>query len=126
MPLGISDQPDISQRHERRELARGTQAPGIDDVLPRLDAQSPLRLRGSCGPRQYKNISRRPKRQSRATSHRQCKVARAFMRMLKKPSRFVLSRGPPCDVPRGYVSVVPLLAALLARLLSIRFRQQFR
>jgi hypothetical protein len=32
-------------------------------------------------------------------------------RLLKKVSDFVLSRVPPCDVPQGYASVVPLPAA---------------
>ena len=34
-------------------------------------------------------------------------------RMLKMTPRVVLSRVPPCDVPQGYASVVPLPAALL-------------
>jgi len=32
--------------------------------------------------------------------------------MLKQASNFVLGRVPPCDVPQGYASVVPLPAAL--------------
>jgi hypothetical protein len=38
-----------------------------------------------------------------------------FFRLLKMPSRSVLGRVPPCDVPEGYASVVPLPAALLER-----------
>ena len=34
-------------------------------------------------------------------------------RMLKMTPSVVLSRVPPCDVPQGYASVVPLPAALL-------------
>jgi len=33
--------------------------------------------------------------------------------MLKQASSFVLGRVPPCDVPQGYASVVPLPPALL-------------
>ena len=35
-----------------------------------------------------------------------------FFRLLKMPSRGVLGRVPPCDVPYGYDSVVSLPAAL--------------
>ena len=34
-------------------------------------------------------------------------------RMLKMTPSVVLSRVPPCDVPQGYASVVPLPPALL-------------
>jgi len=33
-------------------------------------------------------------------------------RMLKMTPSFVLSRVPPCDVPQGYASVVPLPGGL--------------
>jgi hypothetical protein len=38
-----------------------------------------------------------------------------FFRLLKMPSHGVLGRLPPCDVPYGYASVVPLPAALRKR-----------
>jgi hypothetical protein len=38
-----------------------------------------------------------------------------FFRLLKMLSRGVLGRVPPCDVPYGYASAVPLPAALLER-----------
>jgi len=38
-----------------------------------------------------------------------------FFRLLKIPSRDVLGRVPPCDVPYGYASVVSLPAALRER-----------
>ena len=40
-------------------------------------------------------------------------------RMLKMTPSVVLGRVPPCDVPQGYVAVVPLPAASLGCLLSI-------
>lgn len=38
-----------------------------------------------------------------------------FFRLLKIPSRGVLGRVPPCDVPYGYASVVSLPVALRER-----------
>ena len=43
-------------------------------------------------------------------------------RMLKMTPSVVLSRVPPCDVPQGYASVVPLPAALSESL----FEQPFK
>ena len=40
-------------------------------------------------------------------------IWRPASRMLKMTPSVVLSRVPPCDVPQGYASVVPLPAALL-------------
>ena len=54
---------------------------------------------------------------SRAIPYRSS-LSDTINRLLKIPSSCVLSRMPPCDMPQGYASAVPLPAALLEKILN--------